>query len=306
MNLKEMVLNHLNICTRTRSGEPDHIFNIQKFIITEYCSNEYLHQIFKIPVEDSVFDGNDYNTYVDLTIELFRLPLVDIIQANVHDVISNINDNIENGNIEVNRDLNSGEYSILNLEDCELIDLSNTNYLISYMPWHINEDFEKVEAIKQAIVDISYHTKEDVVSYDEIKFHLEFGDDYPYNHFSRNIQKIHNNDYRGHFLNHLIEKSFYNFIADDITTSKSLGNHPIYTGQFSTIVFVSNDQYNRYYLTNKDGFRDLLHSCLEKDYILLEQHGNQRMLVYLNDSVDKLDEIKRLDAILVSMDTLTI
>ena len=302
MNLKEVILNHLDVCTTTRSGKPVHTFNIQKFIISEYCSNEHLHKILNIPIENSVFDGESFCNNADIVSYLFTIPLSDVITSNLDDVILRINENITNGNIEVDRDLNAGRYSVLNFHNSHLMDISNVMYLISYMPWHINENIEKVEEIKKAIIDISYHTKDIEVSYDEIELYLELGDEYPYHHFSRRIEYIHNNIVSsGCFLDELIEKTFHNFITDDIAASKNLGNHPVYKGEFSTIVFVGNDYYVRYYLTNKNGFRDLLQLCLAKNYLIMEPYGDYRMFVYLNDSIDKLDEINQLDNLLIGM-----
>jgi len=302
MNLKETILNHLDVCTTPRSGKPNYIFNIQKFIISEYCSNEHLHKILNIPIENSVFDEESFYNNVDIVTCLFDLPLSDVITSNLDDVILHINENIASGNIEVDRDLNDESYRILNFHNSPLFGISNATYLISYMPWYINDNIEKVEAIKKAIIDIAYHTKDINVSYDEIELYLELGDEYPYHHFSRRIKYIHNNIVSsGCFLDDLIEKTFHNFIADDIAASKTLCQRPVYIGNFSRIIHLDVKSYARHHLTNKNGFRELLQLCLAKNYLIMEQYGDYQMFVYLNDSIEKLDEINQLDNLLIGM-----
>ncbi len=131
---------------------------------------------------------------------------------------------------------------------------------------------------------------------------MEANIDYPHFRFQALINDLHENINKlSSFFDQIEAFELQNFIADDISASKNLGNHPIYKGQFSTIVFVGNDYYVRHYLTNKNGFRDLLQLCLAKNYLIMEQYGDHRMFVYLNDSIDKLDEINELDNLLIGM-----
>lgn len=155
---------------------------------------------------------------------------------------------------------------------------------------------------KSSIGKNATHTNTSLVHAGILASYMEANTDCPHFSFQALINGLHENINKlSSFIDQVKAFELYNFIGDDIAASKTLGNHPIYHGEFSTLVFVGNDYYVRHYLTNKNGFRDLLQLCLAKNYLIMKQYGDHRMFVYLNDSIDKLDEINELDNLLIGM-----
>ena len=305
MTLKEMILKHLDLAMEY-SGDDDTSFSIQSWLIREYCSNSYLHEILHIPLKSTEFNMDDYRANGAVVSDLFDLPLTTVIAVKVDDIVHHINENIENGTIVVNNELfgSTVGYRIIDMHDSEitLMAISNTNYLLSYMPDYINSPSEKVDLVKKSIEEIATYTNTWYVNADILTSYMEANTDYPHFSFQALINDLHENiNKHSSLIDQIKAFELQNFIGDDIAASKTLGNHPIYKGQFSTVVFVENDSYVRHYLTNKNGFRDLLQLCLAKNYLIMEQYGDHRMFVYLNDSIDKLDEINELDNLLIGM-----
>ena len=177
--------------------------------------------------------------------------------------------------------------------------ISNTNYLLSYMPDYINAPSEKVDLVKKSIEEIATYTNTWYVNTDILTSYMEANADYPHFSFQALINDVHEKiNAHSSFIDRLKAFELHDFIGDDIAASKTLGNHPIYKGQFSTVVFVENDSYVRHYLTNKNGFRDLLQLCLAKNYVIMDSYDDYRMYVYLNDSIEKLEEINQLDSVM--------
>jgi len=306
MTLKEMILKHLDLAMEY-SGDDDTSFSIQSWLIREYCSNSYLHEILHIPLKSTEFNMDDYRANGAVVSDLFDLPLTTVIAVKVDDIVHHINENIENGTIVVNNELFGSTvvgYSIIDMYDSDitLMDVCNIDYLLSYMPDYINESSEKVDLVKKSIREITTYTNARFVNADILTSYMEANTDYTRFSFQALINGLHENINKlSSFIDQVKAFELYNFIGDDIAASKTLGNHPIYHGEFSTLVFVENDSYVRHYLTNKNGFRDLLQLCLAKNYLIMEQYGDHRMFVYLNDSIDKLDEINELDNLLIGM-----
>ena len=154
MNLKEMILNHLDLAM-SNSGDDDTSFNIHSWLIRKYCSNSHLHKILHIPLESTDFNMDDYGANGAVVSDLFDLPITTVIAVNVDGIVQHINENIENGNIVVNNELfgSANCYSIIDMYDSEitLMNVCNTSYLLSYMPDYINAPLEKVELMKKSI-----------------------------------------------------------------------------------------------------------------------------------------------------------
>ena len=302
MNLKEMILNHLDLAM-SNSGDDDTSFSIQSWLIRKYCSNSHLHKILHIPLESTDFNMDDYGANGAVVSDLFDLPITTVIAVNVDDIVRHISENIENGNIAVNNELfgSTVDYSIIDMYDSKitLMDVCNTSYLLSYMPDYINAPLEKVDLVKKSIREITTYTNASFVYAHILASYMEANTDYPHFSFQALINDLHENiNKHSSLIDQIKAFELQNFIGDDIAASKTLGNHPIYKGQFSTVVFVENDSYVRHYLTNKNGFRDLLQLCLAKNYVIMDSYDDYRMYVYLNDSIEKLEEINQLDSVM--------
>lgn len=227
---------------------------------------------------------------VDIDICVFLdIPLIDLIET--------IKKNISNGNININKNLlGFGEHKIYTSSKQSCISSwfsSDTIFLICYMKNIFNESPEIVNSVIWAIETYESNHDKDVRPWcteAEINLLIDM-QDYCLFEYQQMINLIHEHN-TIMLMSSLRNYKKHDFAIKEIENAEMSLEKPqgemIYN-LFTTISILP--QYDRLYLTNHRGFRDMVDDLLHLDMIEVMNCGEYKKIIYLNETVKKIKKV---------------
>lgn len=282
---------------------------ITHHVLTRYIQEETFNEVVKEHYK--IADINDLiNTSLNNLIMNILNTELEMFGIDSDWAVNQINTDMLNGTLTVDRSLfgRTDSYNINKDMSKTLWFGSVISYLLTYLPEHIDAPQEHINMVTDAIKELSlYEGSFDGVREENINLFLSSKNyqHYSFQRFIKSLPTIYHNPNGSSILKRLNSYDKFNFAFHEIENSSvPLGDDNVYINDhdYTTIVYIKEKAYNRLYLTNDNGFADIITYC-NQHFLIRNQvvDNDYRQIAVLNKTIENMPNVDKLIGILGSV-----